>query len=45
MNILAKLRRHQAAARNARSIDRALRSAPTQAMRDEILLISQRHGG
>lgn len=45
MNLLAKLRTRHTAARNARAIDRALRSAPTQALRDEILLISQRNSG
>ncbi len=45
MSLLTKLRQRHAAARNARAIDRALRSAPTQAMRDEILLISQRNSG
>ena len=45
MSIIAKLRSSARNARNARAIDRALRSAPTQAMRDEILLISQRNSG
>ncbi len=44
MKLVEKLRHRAAATRNARAIDRALRSAPTQAMRDEILLMSQRHG-
>jgi hypothetical protein len=42
MNLFHRLRSRHAAARNARAIDRALRSAPTPAMRDEILLIAQR---
>ena len=45
MKLVQKFRTRAHAARNARAIDRALRSAPTQAMRDEILIISQRHGG
>jgi hypothetical protein len=45
MSLLDRIRRHHTAVRNARSIDRALRGATTQAMRDEILLISQRHSG
>jgi hypothetical protein len=45
MKLIDRLRQRHAHARTARAIDRALRSAPTQAMRDEILLLSQRHGG
>jgi hypothetical protein len=43
MSMLARLRNARAAARRARAIDKALRSAPTPAMRDEILLVAQRY--
>jgi len=43
MSLLHRLRDRHAAAARARAIDKALRSAPTPAMRDEILLVSQRY--
>jgi hypothetical protein len=43
MSLISRLRSRHTAARNARAIDRALRSAPTQAARDEILLVAQRY--
>lgn len=42
MSLLARLRTRRDAARRARAIDLALRSAPTPALRDEILLVAQR---
>jgi hypothetical protein len=43
MNLINRLRSRRNASRQTRAIDRALRVAPTQAMRDEILVIAQRY--
>jgi hypothetical protein len=42
MSLIKRLRTIRTANRQASAIDRALRNAPTQAMRDEILIIAQR---
>ncbi len=43
MNMIQRLRSRRSVTRQAHAIDRALRSAPTQAMRNEILIFAQRH--
>jgi hypothetical protein len=43
MSMINRLRDRRNANRQSRAIDRALRMAPTQAMRDEILVIAQRY--
>jgi hypothetical protein len=43
MSMIQRLRSRRIAARQAHAIDRALRSAPTDAMRNEILIFAQRH--
>ena len=43
MNMIQRLRSRRSSSRQAHAIDRALRSAPTQAMRNEILIFAQRH--
>jgi hypothetical protein len=43
MNMIQRLRSRRTATRQAHAIDRALRSAPTRAMRNEILIFAQRH--
>jgi hypothetical protein len=42
MNMIDRLRHRRNVSRQHRAIDRALRSAPTQAMRNELLMIAQR---
>jgi hypothetical protein len=42
MSMISRLRSRRDAARRARAIDRALRSATTPATRDEILMAAQR---
>ena len=43
MSMINRLRDRRNASRQSRAIDRALRKAPTQAMRDEIVVIAQRY--
>jgi hypothetical protein len=43
MKMIQRLRSRRSVSRQAHAIDRALRSAPTQAMRNEILIFAQRH--
>ncbi len=43
MSMISRLRSRRNANRQARALDRALRSAPTQSMRDELLVIAQRY--
>jgi hypothetical protein len=43
MSMINRLKDRRNANRQSRAIDRALRKAPTQAMRDEILIIAQRY--
>ena len=43
MSMIDRLRTRRTATRQAHAIDRALRSAPTQSMRNEILIFAQRH--
>jgi hypothetical protein len=43
MSMIQRLRNRRTAARQAHAIDRALRCAPTPAMRNEILIFAQRH--
>lgn len=45
MTMIDRFRSRRDANRRARTIDRALRSATTPAMRDEILTIAQRYYG
>lgn len=45
MNMIDRLRSRREATRRARTVDHALRSANSPAMRDEILLIAQRYYG
>ena len=42
MNIAAKVRARRVEARNRRAVNRAVASAATPAMRDEILIMAQR---
>jgi hypothetical protein len=42
MIMIDRLRRRRNVNRQNRALDRALRSAPTQAMRNELLMIAQR---
>lgn len=42
MNIAAKLRARRVESRNRRAVNRAIATAPTSAMRDEILIMAQR---
>jgi hypothetical protein len=42
MNIAAKLRARRVESRNRRAVNRAIATAPTPAMRDEILIMAQR---
>ena len=42
MNIAAKLRARRVEGRNRRAVDRALAEAKTPAMREEILIMTQR---
>lgn len=42
MSMIDRIRNRRNATRQAREIDRALRSAPTQAMRNELIVIAQR---
>ena len=41
MSTIERIRNRRIAKRNARAIDRAWKSAPTQSMRDEIAILSQ----
>lgn len=43
MSMLNRLRTRRNATRQSRAIDRALRAATTQSMRNEILVIAQRY--
>ena len=43
MNMIKRIRDHRSAARQAQAIDRAIRSAPSQSMRNEISIFAQRH--
>lgn len=43
MSMIDRLRTRRTTTRQAHAIDRALRSAPTQSMRNEILIFAQRH--
>jgi hypothetical protein len=43
VNMIERLRSRRTATRQAHAIDRALRSAPTETMRNEILIFAQRH--
>jgi hypothetical protein len=42
MSMIERFRSRRSATRTARAIERALRSAPTQALREEIMIIAQR---
>jgi hypothetical protein len=42
MNIAAKLRARRVESRNRRAVNRAIASAATPAMRDELLIMAQR---
>jgi hypothetical protein len=42
MTMLDRIRKHRIATRQARVIDRAVRTAPSRAARDEILFFAQR---
>lgn len=42
MSMIDRIRRHRRISRNNRAIARAMQSAPTQAMRDEIAFFAQR---
>ena len=42
MNIAAKLRARRVESRNRRAVNRAIRTAATPAMRDELLIMAQR---
>ena len=42
MSMIDRIRRRRMISRQNRAIDRAMQSAPTQAMRDEIAFFSQR---
>ncbi|GIE91730.1 hypothetical protein [Actinoplanes regularis] len=42
MNVMDRIRRRRLINRQHRAIDRAMQSAPTQAMRDEIAFFAQR---
>jgi hypothetical protein len=42
MNIVERVRQRRQANRNTRAVNRAWQTAPTQAMRDEILILAQR---
>jgi hypothetical protein len=41
MSTIERIRNRRIAKRDARAIDRAWKSAPTQSMRDEIAILSQ----
>ncbi|QGN34687.1 hypothetical protein [Microlunatus sp. Gsoil 973] len=41
---LGQARRRREVARNRRALDRAIASAPTPAMRDELIIVAQRDG-
>ncbi|MDG4794825.1 hypothetical protein [Micromonospora sp. WMMD1082] len=43
MSMIERIRSRRDASRRARAIERALRSASSPAVRDEILAIAQRH--
>ncbi|MEH0928718.1 hypothetical protein [Micromonospora sp. CPCC 205558] len=43
MSMIERIRNHRDASRRARAIEHALRSANTPAVREEILVIAQRH--
>jgi hypothetical protein len=43
MKIIDRLRTRRSISRQSHAIDRALRAAPSQSMRDEILIFAQRH--
>ncbi|GAB3853735.1 hypothetical protein ACN26Z_02830 [Verrucosispora sp. WMMD703] len=43
MSMIERIRNRRDASRRARAIERALRSASSPAVRDEILAIAQRH--
>ncbi|MER5456996.1 MULTISPECIES: hypothetical protein [Micromonospora] len=43
MSMIERIRSRRDASRRARAIERALRSANSPAVRDEILVIAQRH--
>lgn len=45
MNIAAKLRARRVESRNRRAVNRAIATAATPAMRDEILIMAQRQAG
>jgi hypothetical protein len=42
MIMLDRIRKHRATTREARAIDRAVRSAPSRSAREEILFFAQR---
>lgn len=42
MSMIDRIRKHRASARQSRAIDRAVRSAPSRAARDEVLFFAQR---
>ena len=39
------IRSHREVTRTRRELDRAISSAATPAMRDELIIVAQRHGG
>ncbi|MET7948064.1 hypothetical protein [Micromonospora sp. NPDC005324] len=43
MSMIERIRNHRDATRRARAIEHALRSANSPAVREEILVIAQRH--
>lgn len=43
MSMIKRLRTRRHVSRDARAIDRALRAAPTETMRNELLVIAQRY--
>ncbi|MEU5903607.1 hypothetical protein [Micromonospora sp. NPDC047527] len=43
MSMIERIRNHRDAARRARAIEHALRSANSPSVRDELLVIAQRH--
>ena len=45
MNIAAKLRARRVESRNRRAVNRAIATAATPAMREEILIMAQRQAG
>ncbi|MET8352808.1 MULTISPECIES: hypothetical protein [unclassified Micromonospora] len=45
MSMIERIRSHRDATRRARAIEHALRSANSPAVREELLIIAQRHMG